>query len=154
MTFRLATFLLLIGIISASAADRIDASAIENAQFTKKLVSTDSINPLAIKVQVLLDRANFSPGEIDGKFGENVEKALTAYSNAQGLVVGKSMTDEVWVRLSSDTQPITAEYILTEKDIKGPFLEKIPAKLDDMKGIKALSYRNPQEELAERFPYE
>ena len=151
MMIRFATFMLLVSITTASAADRMSASDIENARFTKKLASTDSINPVAVKVEVLLDRANFSPGEIDGKFGENVEKALTAYSSARGLPVAPGMTDEVWGKLMSDTQPVTTEYVLTDKDIKGPFLEKIPAKLDDMKGLKALSYRNPQEELAERF---
>jgi lipoprotein-anchoring transpeptidase ErfK/SrfK len=35
--------------------------------------------------------------------------------------------------------------------VKGPFLEKLPAKLEDMKDLKALSYTSPREAIAEKF---
>jgi lipoprotein-anchoring transpeptidase ErfK/SrfK len=35
--------------------------------------------------------------------------------------------------------------------VKGPFLEKLPAKMEDMKSLKALSYTSPREALAEKF---
>ena len=35
--------------------------------------------------------------------------------------------------------------------MKGPFLEKLPAKMDDMKDLKALGYVSPREALAEKF---
>jgi lipoprotein-anchoring transpeptidase ErfK/SrfK len=144
--------LLIIGPIASSfASERINANTIENAQFTKKLAPTDTVDPIAVKVQVFLDRAKFSPGEIDGKLGENLEKALTAYSASRNLPVGKELTADLWAKLVSDAEPVLTEYVLTDKDVQGPFLEKIPAKLDNMKGLKALSYRNVREEIAERF---
>src|SRR3982074_371000 len=72
---------------------------INAANFTGKLPSEDSISPLAVKVQVLLDRARFSPGEIDGRFGDNVEKALQAFAEANGLASGKVLTQEIWSKL-------------------------------------------------------
>ena len=75
-----------------------------------------------------MDRARFSPGEIDGKFGENVEKAITAYASAQGLDPTKGMTDDLWKALTSSGEPVIKEYTISEADVKGPFLEKIPPK--------------------------
>jgi len=62
------------------------------------------------------------------------------------------MTEAVWQELSATSlEPAIAKYTLTAKDIDGPFLDKVPAKLDNMKGLKALSYGSARERIAERF---
>src|SRR5215203_1114671 len=130
-------------------AGNLDARSINEAQWSEK--REGGSNATVLKLQVLLDRARFSPGKIDAKFGENVEKAIAAYASAQGLDPTKGMTDELWKALTSSGEPVVKEHTISEADIKGPFLEKIPAKMEDMKDLPAISYRNPGEKLAEQF---
>jgi lipoprotein-anchoring transpeptidase ErfK/SrfK len=134
-----------------AAGAGLDAAAINNAEFHSKL-STDDVDPVVVKAQVLLDRALFSPGEIDGKLGENAQKALRAFAEAKGLAAGKTLTAELWTALAgTGKDPVIAEYTISETDVKGPFLEKLPAKMEDMKSLKALSYTSLREALAEKF---
>ena len=133
-------------------ASQLSPDGINNANFTGKLPSEDRLSALAVKVQVLLDRARFSPGEIDGQFGENVEKALVAFAEANGLAPGKVLTPEIWTKLQQASgDPVIAEYVVTDRDLKGPFLDKVPTHMEDMKSLKDLSYSGPKEALSERF---
>jgi hypothetical protein len=63
-----------------AVAAGLDAAAVNDAASPAKLTSSDGINASIAKMQILLDRAQFSPGEIDGKFGENAQKALAAFA--------------------------------------------------------------------------
>jgi lipoprotein-anchoring transpeptidase ErfK/SrfK len=135
-----------------AAGASLDAAAINNAEYRSKASTEDKVDAVVVKAQVLLDRAQFSPGEIDGKLGENAQKALRAFAEAKGLVFRKELTAEVWTALADTSKDnVIAEYAISENDVKGPFLEKLPAKMEDMKGLKALSYTSPREALAEKF---
>ena len=135
-----------------AAATEVKPDVINAATFAGKLPSEDRINPLAVKVQVLLDRARFSPGEIDGRFGDNLEKALRAFAEANGLSYGKVLTPEIWSKLQQGSgDPVIVEYVLTNQDVKGPFIDKLPSKLEDKKSLKRLSYTSSKEALAEHF---
>ncbi|HEY0330827.1 MAG TPA: L,D-transpeptidase [Rhodopseudomonas sp.] len=133
-------------------AAALKPEAINTAEFSSKIPNQDKLSPLAVKLQVLLDRAHFSPGEIDGRFGENVEKALLAYAEANALPPGKALTPEIWAKLKANSgDPVLAQYTITAEDLKGPFLAKLPAKMEQMKTLKHLSYTSPKEALSERF---
>jgi lipoprotein-anchoring transpeptidase ErfK/SrfK len=110
-----------------------------------------SLSPLAVRTAVLLDRARFSPGVVDGRGGENLTKAVKAFQAAEGLPESGTLDEATWAKLSaSSAEPALIEYAITPEDVKGPFLEKLPAKMEEMQGLKALGYTSPREMLAER----
>jgi lipoprotein-anchoring transpeptidase ErfK/SrfK len=137
---------------SASArAAELNPNKINTAEFSGKAPPADEVSPLGVRLQVLLARAHFSPGEIDGKFGENAKKALRAFAEAAQLLSGDRLTAEVWQRLRADNQPVLSTYDITPKDVVGPFLKSLPARMEDMKHLSRLDYLSPRQELAERF---
>jgi lipoprotein-anchoring transpeptidase ErfK/SrfK len=135
---------------SAFSAE-MNPAAINSAEPSKKAFSEQKPTPAGARLQILLDRAHFSPGEIDGRFGENAKKALRAYEEAQHLPISDGVTAEVWSKLAADDRPVIATYTIEEKDVAGPFLHKLPTKMEDMKHIPKLAYTSPREGLAEKF---
>jgi lipoprotein-anchoring transpeptidase ErfK/SrfK len=139
-----------LGASGIARAASIDAQAINDAQWNEKKPDRSTIEPLMVKMQVLLDRAHFSPGEIDGKAGENVEKAIAAYARAHGAESG--MTSALWKELSQTSQELAiVEHELSTDEVKGPFLQKMPPKMEDMKDLDRLGYTSAKEKIAERF---
>jgi lipoprotein-anchoring transpeptidase ErfK/SrfK len=108
--------------------------------------------PVVIKAQVLLDRAGFSPGEISGRLDENTRKAIAAFQASHQLPINGQIDPDLWKALGADSaDPVLTDYVITPEDVRGPFLEKLPAKFEQMKNLGRLSYTGPRQELAERF---
>src|SRR5438270_9353093 len=150
-TWQIGFFLVFALMAAPALGAEMNAAAIDSAQPGKKTLSNEKPTPAGVRLQVLLDRAHFSPGEIDGKFGENAKKALRAYAEAQQLPSSDALTEDVWKALTADDRPATATYTITEQDVAGPFLSKVPSKMEDMKDIPRLGFTSPREGLAEKF---
>ncbi|MHC2433702.1 L,D-transpeptidase [Bradyrhizobium sp. USDA 4451] len=136
-----------------AVAAGLDAAAINDvAAPPATLPGRHQLNASIAKLEILLDRAHFSPGEIDGKFGENAQKALAAFAAANGLSFDKTVSADLWSKLAAASEgPAIVSYTIADADVKGPFSKKIPAKMEDMKNLPALNYTSPREALAEKF---
>jgi lipoprotein-anchoring transpeptidase ErfK/SrfK len=135
-------------------AHSLDRQTVNTAELSNQSGQkrTKGVDPITVKAQVLLDRAGFSPGEIDGRVGENVTTALRSFAEARGLPAQRRLTAAIWAALAATSEePALIEYTITDEDVKGPFLDKVPAKMEDMRGLKRLAYGSAAEALAEKF---
>jgi lipoprotein-anchoring transpeptidase ErfK/SrfK len=94
--------------------------------------------PADLALQVALDRAGFSPGVIDGHLGENSRRAADAFRERHGKEPDPAVDAIVY-------------YTITADDVKGPFVDQIPAELPDQAKLPSLAYTSPLEAIAERF---
>src|SRR5829696_3420822 len=134
---QLAMGLLVVAVVCATPARAKEAE-----------LSPDAIN----KAEVLLDRSRFSPGVIDGSDGDNVKKAIAAFQERNGLKPSGGLDQDTWNKLKEASQdPPLTDYTITDEDVKGPFSEKIPAKMEEQADLDRLGYTSPIELLAEKF---
>jgi lipoprotein-anchoring transpeptidase ErfK/SrfK len=105
---------------------------------TPKSAATPPAND-ALATQVMLDRAGFSPGVIDGQAGPSTRRALAAYQKQAGADAA-----------AAGIEPLT-RYQIMQDDVAGPFAEEIPKDLVDQAKLPHLGYQSPLEALAERF---
>lgn len=105
----------------------------------------------AIKLQVLLDRSNFSPGEIDGSIGSNTVRALQAFQQSHNLQPSDTPDPDTLAALEQNAVEPTTTYTIQPEDVHGPFSDRIPTDWMEMAKLKSLDYTSPVEELGEKF---
>src|SRR5438093_13291283 len=87
--------------------------------------TTRSADQTALQLQVLLDRAGFSPGEIDGRSGNNTRRAITAFQKARSLP-SDANPKALLEALGAGSVETSVSYTITAKDAAGPFIPVIP----------------------------
>jgi lipoprotein-anchoring transpeptidase ErfK/SrfK len=126
----------------------IDPSEVNNP--TQQQLADGAKGAGVVRAQILLARAHFSCGEIDGIFGSNFQKALNAFQGERKLPVTGTLDAATWDALNTDAAPALINYTLTAEDLKGPF-GPIPPNLKDQAKLPFLGYTSPLEQTGEKF---
>ena len=112
----------------------------------------------AARLQIFLDRANFSPGKLDGTYNEFTWKALALYRQsrgeqpqfppAQGKLKSNVAPDVTGLDLDS-IGPVFVPYTVTDADLAsvGP----LPSSVAAQAKLKFLPYRDAADAIAEKF---
>jgi lipoprotein-anchoring transpeptidase ErfK/SrfK len=110
--------------------------------------SVDTQQQLA--VQVALDRAGFSPGEIDGRIGPKTRLALSEFQKSTGLQPTGVSNEETIAALRIAADPLVS-YTIAQQDVAGPFIDELPADMMAAAKLPGLSYTSALELLGEKF---
>lgn len=115
-------------------------------------IKGDVNGPSVLKAQVLLDRANFSVGSIDGRWGKNSEIAVYWFQSQQAIEPTGDIDEATYraIALAAGNEPALTNYIITEEDKKGPFV-MIPQDVYEQANLVCLCYESLEEKLAESF---
>ncbi|WP_426109681.1 L,D-transpeptidase family protein [Massilia sp. PWRC2] len=103
-----------------------------------------------VRAQVLLDRAHFSAGEIDGAPGSNLKAALAGFQKAHDLAADGTLNAATWDALNSDPSDALIGYTVSEQDVAGPY-QAVPDSMADKAKLSSLGFASIEEALGERF---
>src|SRR5438445_12158932 len=108
----------------------------------------------ATRLQVFLDRANFSPGALNGHYGEFTIKALALYRQSRGEQppAPPARPDTAPDISSLDLAsfgPAFILYTVTDADLQN--IGPLPSAKAEQAKVKLLPYRDAAEALAEKF---
>lgn len=127
----------------------VTAEAINAAEFAGGPLP-DGQSPITAKIQILLDRGGVSPGVIDGYAGKNVDKAIRAFEEINGLAVDGVMDETLWQALQAHGGEAVRSYEITPEDISG-IVAPLPEDYAALASLDWLGYESAAEKIAEMF---
>jgi len=112
----------------------------------------------ATRLQVFLDRANFSPGKIDGRYNDLTQRALALYRESRGeqpqisppqRKAKSTVAPDVTGLGLASVEPVLIPYTVTDADLQsvGP----LPSKVAEQAKLKFLPYHDAADAIAEKF---
>jgi lipoprotein-anchoring transpeptidase ErfK/SrfK len=108
------------------------------------------ISPV-LELQILLDRAGFSPGEIDGNSGMNTKRVVSVYLESHSLASQSAVQTALQALKQTDSADPLEEYKIISEDVQGLFNSEIPKDYMAKAELPALGYTSPLELLGEKF---
>ena len=145
-----ATFAAVVTFTKANAASApMDPAAINAATFAGEQLP-EGQSPLAVHLQILLDRAGASPGVIDGYSGENVEKAIRGFEQVNKLPVDGRIDQKLWDTLQAMGSDVIVTYTITDEDAAGLSAD-LPNDYAELAKLESIGFTSVMEKLAERF---
>ena len=134
---------------AASAVPAMTSEAVNDAALVTP-VAAHSRGAAVLRAQILLDRAHFSPGEIDGAFGSNMQRAIAGFQASRALPATGTVDAATWAALNKDSAAALTSYAITAEDADGPFAA-IPQDMMEKSKLKQLGFSSLLEALGEKF---
>ncbi len=132
-----------------AAAKALGAATVNDASLVDA-VTHGGKGAAVLRVQILLDRARFSPGEIDGAYGSNLRQAIAGFQASRGLTVSGDMDAATWKAVNADTAPALVDVTLSAADVAGPFTP-LPDGMQARSKLDELGYETAVEALGEKY---
>lgn len=107
-----------------------------------------------LKLQVFLDYHGYSPGEIDGRWGYNTERALYVYQKNNGMATTGQLDERMLSRLNSFRDGYLVEYVVTKEDASPSgkhAYRTIPRDYYQQSRLSWLPFESAAEALGEKF---
>lgn len=127
--------------------------ATANGGTTRFPVGPGLRGPSVLRVQVLLNRAYFAPGMLDGGWGQNTGIAVYWFQAREGLAptgVVDSATYARLVKVAGDPEHIVVPHTLTAAEVRGPFAP-LPSNIYEQAQLNCVCYESLSEKLSELF---
>jgi lipoprotein-anchoring transpeptidase ErfK/SrfK len=147
--YRLVVVALLISSIVPSSAKRKKSP-------TKPIAPSKAQIEAATRLQVLLDRANFSPGRLDGRYNDFTWRALALYRESRGEKpqtpppqTNANVRPDVSGLDLASVEPVFVPYTVTEADLQS--VGQLPGNVAAKAKLKFLPYRNAADAIPEKF---